>query len=159
MDDTNVPLDDITTSTDTPVVVEEMPAVFEDTPLMVQEVSPYITTIDELVSIREAVIQKEQKDRTALHSMFQPDGAILKTQLIEWASRGFLSNHVVFTSQIDPPSICSDGQTRGFYDYAIYLLGSQIQPFLDLLNSQVLGVSFNFFLRDTNTIGMNVTKA
>ena len=142
-----------------PAVVEEVPVVVEDTPLVVEEVSPYITTLDELVSIREAVIQKEQRDKTALQSMFQPDASKLKTHLIEWASKGFTSDYVVFASQIDPPNVCSDGQTRGFYDYAIYLLGSSFEPFLALLNSQVLGVVFNFFLRDTNTIGVNVTKA
>lgn len=159
MDDTNVPTDTPVVVEEVPAVLEEVPVVFEDTPLVVQEVSQYITTLDELVSIREVVVQKEQRDKTVLQSMFQPDAAKLKTHLIEWASKGFTSDYVLFTSQIDPPNVCQDGQTRGFYDYAIYLLGSSFEPFLALLNSQVLGVVFNFFLRDMNTIGVNVTKA
>jgi hypothetical protein len=123
------------------------------------EPSPYITTIDELVSMQGAIIRKEIDDLVALSNLFEPVPATLKASLITWASQGFPANWVVNTAQINPPIVCSDSQTRGFYEYVLFLVKSPIQPFLDELNAQVPGVTFNFFLRDTNTIGLNVSRA
>lgn len=122
------------------------------------EVSPYIVTLDELLSTQGAITQKEANDKQSLLDVFQPDTNVLKLRLLIWASVGFPSDWVVFTAKTDPPVVCSDGQARPYYEYVQYLLGKPIQPFLDTLNSQVLGVSFNFFLRDINTIGLNVSR-
>jgi hypothetical protein len=118
----------------------------------------YITTIDELTSTQGAIVQKESTDRSALQTVFQPNSDTLKSQLVSWAAQGFPANWVVFTAQTDPPPVCSDGQTRAFYDYVQYLLSSSVQSFITTLNAQVLGVSFNFFLKDPNTIGLNVNR-
>jgi hypothetical protein len=123
------------------------------------EVSPYITTTDELMSTERAIIRKEIDDLVALSNLFEPVPATLKESLITWASLGFPANWVVGTAQINPPIICSDSQTRGFYEYILFLVKSPIQPFLDALNAQVPGVTFNFFLKDVNTIGLSVIKA
>jgi hypothetical protein len=123
------------------------------------EPSPYITTIDELVSMQGAIIRKEIDDIATLTNLFQPQPAALKLALVNWASQGFPANWVVNTAQINPSVVCSDSQTRGFYEYVLFLVKSPIQPFLDALNAQVPGVTFNFFLRDTNTIGLNVSRA
>ena len=122
------------------------------------EASPYITTIDELASTQGAIIRKEIDDLVALSNLFEPVPATLKTSLIVWASLGFPANWVVGTTQINPPVVCSDSQTRGFYEYVLFLIRSPIQPFLDALNARVPGVTFNFFLKDVNTIGLNVSR-
>lgn len=124
----------------------------------ISDAPTYITTVDELASTQGAILQKETTDRTALQSVFQPNPDTLKSQLVVWAAQGFPANWVVFTAQTYPPTICSDGQVRAFYEYVLYLLGGPIQPLLDSLSSQVLGASFNFFLRDVNTIGLNVNR-
>lgn len=118
----------------------------------------YITTLEELLSTQGAIIQQESDDKTSLLYVFQPTANTLKTQLVVWASIGFPANCVVFTAQINPPPACSDGHIRAFYEYVLYVLGSPIQPFLHALNSQVPGVTFNFFLKDVNTIGLNVSR-
>jgi hypothetical protein len=123
------------------------------------EPSPYITTIDELVSMQGAIVRKEIDDIAALTNLFQPEPATLKLALVNWASQGFPANWVVNTAQINPPIVCSDSQTRGFYEYVLFLVKSPIHPLLDELNARVPGVTFNFFLRDTNTIGLNVSRA
>jgi len=121
--------------------------------------SPYITTLEELMSTQGAIVQKEANDKVALLKVFNPERSSLKLLLTNWASQGFPENWVVNTVQANPPMVCSDSQTRRFYEYVLYLLGSPIQPFLDVLNAQVPGVTFNFFLKDVNTIGLNVSKA
>ena len=143
---------------DTPPEPEFIPS--NDQPVIPSpEPSPYITTIDELVSTQGAIIRKEIDDLVALSNLFEPIPATLKASLIVWASLGFPANWVVGTAQINPPVVCSDSQTRGFYEYVLFLIRSPIQPFLDALNSRVLGVTFNFFLKDVNTIGLSVIKA
>ena len=122
------------------------------------EASPYIVTIDELMSTQGAIIRKEIDDTAALTNLFQPEPAKLKTSLITWASLGFPANWVVGTAQINPPVVCSDSQTRRFYEYVLFLLKNPLQPLLDALNAQVQGVTFNFFLKDVNTIGLIVIK-
>jgi hypothetical protein len=121
--------------------------------------SPYITTLEELMSTQGAIVQKEANDKVALLKVFNPERSSLKLLLTNWASQGFPENWVVNNVQANPPLVCSDSQTRRFYEYVLYLLGSPIQPFLDVLNAQVPGVTFNFFLKDVNTIGLNVSKA
>lgn len=128
-------------------------------PYVAPEPSPYITTIDELMSTERAIIRKEIDDLVALSNLFEPVPATLKTSLITWASLGFPANWVVGTAQANPPVVCSDSQKRPFYEYILYLIKSPIQPFLDALNARVPGVTFNFFLKDVNTIGLNVSKA
>jgi hypothetical protein len=121
--------------------------------------SPYITTLEELMSTQGAIVQKEADDKVALLRVFNPERSTLKLLLTNWASQGFPQNWVVNTVQANPPVLCADSQTRRFYEYVLYLLGSPIQPLLDGLNSRVPGVSFNFFLKDVNTIGLNVSRA
>ena len=141
-----------------PVIPEFIPS--NDQPVIPSpEPSPYITTIEELMSTEQAIIRKEIDDLVALSNLFEPVPATLKTLLITWASQGFPANWVVGTAQINPPVVCSDSQTRGFYEYVLFLIKSPIQPFLDALNARVPGVTFNFFLKDVNTIGLNVSKA
>ena len=123
------------------------------------ELPQYITTLEELVNTRGAIVQQETVDKGSLLSVFQPNPETLKARLIVWASLGFTPSWIIFTQQVNPPPVCSDGQIRGFYDYVRYLIGSDIAPFLTKLDSQVPGVTFNFILRDINTIGLNVIKA
>jgi hypothetical protein len=132
---------------------------FPSEPLPPPEPSPYITTIDELVSMQGAIVRKEIDDIAALTNLFQPQPATLKLALVTWASQGFPANWVVNTAQINPSVVCSDSQTRGFYEYVLFLIKTPIQPLLDELNAQVPGVTFNFFLKDVNTIGLNVSRA
>jgi hypothetical protein len=115
--------------------------------------------LEELVSTQGAIIQKEAGDKMSLLRMFQPEASTLKLSLVTWASLGFPANWVVNTVQASPPLVCSDSQTRRFYEYVLYLIGTPIQPLLDELSSRVPGVTFNFFLKDVNTIGLSVIKA
>ena len=130
----------------------------EETSVPLPEVSPYIVTIDELMLTQGAIIRKEIDDTVALTNLFEPDPANLKLALVTWASHGFPSNWIVNSVQINPPVVCSDSQTRGFYEYVLFLIKNPIQPLLDGLNAQVLGVTFNFFLKDVNIIGLSVIK-
>jgi len=123
------------------------------------ELPQYITTLEELVNTRGAIIQQETVDKASLLSVFQPNPTTLKTQLIVWASLGFPEYWKVLSLEINPPNVCSDGETRGVHAYSRYLLDSPIDVFLDNLNTQVPGVKFSSFISNTNTIGLSVIKS
>jgi len=129
-----------------------------DDSVVITAPTQYIITFDELATTQGAIAQKEATDKQSLLDIFEPNPTILKSRLITWASVGFPSNWIVFTRKTDPPGICSDGQVRAYYEYVLYLLGQPIESFLERINSQVLGVAFDFFLCDMNTIGLNVSK-
>jgi hypothetical protein len=123
------------------------------------ELPQYITTLEELVNTRGAIIQQETVDKASLLSVFQPNPTTLKTQLIVWASLGFPEYWKVLSLEINPPNVCSDGETRGVQAYSRYLLDSPIDVFLDNLNTQVPGVKFSSFISNTNTVGLSVIKS
>ena len=124
-----------------------------------EETAPvYITTLDELLNTHGAIIQKETTDKTSLLSVFQPNAETLRTRLFIWASMGFPASWKVFSTQITPPSMCSDGERRSVYNYSLYLLNNQIETFLTTLNGQVPGTKFSFFSSDINTIGLSVIR-
>ena len=128
-------------------------------PPPLEETGPvYITTLEELVNTRGAIIQKESVDKYSLLSVFQPSPSSLKTRLVIWASLGFPNDWSVFTAKIDPPSVCSDGETRVFHLYLRYLLDHSDDIYLTNLNTQVPGVRFSFFTGELNTIGLSVIK-
>ena len=120
--------------------------------------SPYIMTLDDLVSSVNTITEKEAQDKQALSILVTPDSTTITNNLYQWAKLGFPAVYPILTISINVPSKCSDGQTRAFYDYVQYLLSSPVQSFITTLNAQVLGVSFNFFLKDPNTIGLNVNR-
>ena len=105
------------------------------------------------------IIRKEIDDIIALTNLFEPDPAKLKLGLATWESQGFPNNWIVNTAQINPPTVCSDSQIRGLYESVLFLIKNPVQPLLDGLNSKVPDVTFNFFFHDTNTVGLNVSKA
>jgi hypothetical protein len=156
-----------TTTTELPILEEPVvtePAVTEEPvvtePAVVEERVPsYITSLEELLNTTGVIRIKEDTDKTSLLSVFQPSAEALKSQLIVWATLGFIPDWAVFRTQINLPSVCSDGQIRLFYDYISYLLGSPIASFLSNLNSQVPGVTFGFFRYDATTIGLSVIKS
>jgi hypothetical protein len=119
----------------------------------------YITSLEELLNTRGAITRQENTDKTSLLSVFQPSPSTLKNRLIVWASLGFPAYWTVFTTQINPPSVCSDGETRGFYPYLLFLLNNPESVYLSNLNTQVPGVTFSSFIGQLNTIGLSVIKS
>lgn len=167
-----MPLDDITTSTDTPVVVDEVPVVVEEVPVVVEEVPvvveevpivveevPYITTIGELVSFRGAIVQKEQQDKAAILSVFSPSTNILREKLFAWAANGFPPMSTLLTTQIIPPSVCSDNVQRELVPYIEFLLDSKtLESAILTLEERVDGINFSYNITQLNVVCLTVIK-
>jgi hypothetical protein len=118
-----------------------------------------VATIDDLLQIREALLKKEADDTVLFNSGFQPDDATLKNALVQWATIGFPSQHILLSVQLNPPPACSDGQVRNFFYYALYLAKlPDMSSLLSGLNTRVAGMNFDFTLVDVNTINLIVSK-
>jgi len=143
-----------------PVVDDVVPVVDDVVPVDVPVVpAPYITTMDELMSMREAVLQKEASDRAALMSVLAPSPEALRQALYAWALRGFPPMSTLFSAAIFPPSVCSDNTARDIAPYMEYLNGSQpIASLIQALEERVEGINFSYNVVQFNVLSLVVIK-
>jgi len=88
--------------------------------------SPYLLTLEQLMSTQSAATQQEGNDRTELQAVVTPNMGQLNPLFIQWATAGFPENYTLLSFTINPPSPCSDGTTRSVYDYISYLIGTDV---------------------------------
>ena len=101
------------------------------TPMMMTGVtgvapSPYLLTLEQLMSTQTAAAQQESHDRTELQAIVTPNMGQLNPLFIQWATAGFPENYTLLSFTITPPSPCSDGTTRNVYNYISYLIGKDL---------------------------------
>ena len=68
--------------------------------------SPYIATLDELLSSYESTLAKETADKTALSVLVNPSREAFRTPLFQWAAAGFPNGYIIQSISINPPNIC-----------------------------------------------------
>ena len=120
--------------------------------------SPYIITLDDLISSVNTITEKEAQDRQALSILVTPDSNTITNNLFQWAKLGFPAVYPILTISVDVPSKCSDGQTRGFYDYITYVLGHPISDDVPLLQAKLPGMKLSYSI-SYNTITFHVERA
>jgi hypothetical protein len=118
----------------------------------------YIVSMDELVSLRSAVLAKEAADASALRSVFQPDAGALRARLVDWAAAGFPHTFTLFSAQIFPPSACSDSVQRDLMPYIAFLVGSAAEDLVKTLEQQVLGIQLSFNVVQLNVVCLTVVR-
>jgi hypothetical protein len=121
------------------------------------EVSPYIMTIDELMTSREVLTKKESDDKAIVDTIDRPNTTELKAKLLQWATLNFPDAYAVFSVTVNPPPVCSDGVTRGLYDYIQFCSGVSIAEKLASLQGKMQGIQvLNSY--SGNTITIHVSK-
>ena len=116
-----------------------------------------LITIDELLNSQTVILQKETNDRGVLDTFFSPTMDSLRAKLLAWASKGFPSLEKVGTALLDPPEICSDGQTRTLPYYIEYILQATIASKLDGINQKTQGMIFTYSWVD-KSITLHVSR-
>lgn len=116
-----------------------------------------IATLSELTSSHNAIVQKENSDRTTLNQLSTPNRENIRTTLLNWTSRGFPANFPLFSMTVNPPPVCSDGVKRVFSDYVPYLLGTTVAAKLVLLEQQLVGMKLTSVIIG-NTIRIQVSS-
>ena len=111
--------------------------------------SPYLLTLDQLMSTQNEALQRETNHRTELQMIVTPNMGQLNPLFIQWATAGFPENYTLMTLDIQHPSPCSDGVTRTTYEYISFLLGKDLGETV---------TKFDGFF-DGMTIAYNITGA
>lgn len=141
------------------VIVEE-PATEQLDPLFAPPTPGpfYIITLDELVTSQEVLKKKEADDKVLADTIDNPNTVELRAKLLQWATAGFPDAFAVFSITITPPPVCSDGVTRGLYDYIEFCSGMSVINKMRALEGKLQGIQvLNSY--SGNTITIHVSRA
>jgi hypothetical protein len=116
-----------------------------------------VIDIAELLASRGAVKVQEDADRATLLPLFDQTRELLRPQLFAWAAAGFPGIYVVQQFTVSPPAICSDGVTRGIYEYVVYLLGQEMGPIIATIQALCTGIQISYSFAG-NTLRIHVSK-
>ena len=107
----------------------------------VSEPSPYLFSVDTILSEYEIVSQKEASDRAILDTIEFPNVDDLGAKLVDWARRGFPDIFPIFSIVISPPAKCLDGVSRSLFEYTDYIMGISIGDKMSRLSAKLGGMS------------------
>lgn len=119
--------------------------------------SPYIATIDELLSSYESTVAQEALDRSALSILTNPSRESFRPQLFQWAAAGFPNAYIVQSISVNPPNICSDGVTRNVGKYVEFCIGTDLGTVIQSLSLLMTGIQPTWSTLG-NTIRIHVTR-
>ena len=118
----------------------------------------YIMTLDDLQQYHDTIIQAESADKLNLTVITSPGSSGIQQKLIEWASAGFTHDYGVVTVSLNPPSTCSDGQSRTIQQYIEFLTGSNIMDLTTAFQTNFLGIVFSYSISGS-TVTLHASKA
>jgi hypothetical protein len=106
---------------------------------------PIIASIEELLKSYEATVAQETQDRQMLQALLTPSRELFRTQLFQWAGRGFTSRYAIHSFTLTPPSVCSDGIVRTFPGYIDYCLnGKTMGHITETMASLMPGIEVSY---------------
>lgn len=105
---------------------------------------PVVITIDDILNSAEVLRQKELADKSALDGIGSASLDSLRPTLIQWASMGLPNAYVLMSIPIAPPSVCSDGVSRGLADYITFCSGKSIADHVAELQAKLVGMTVSF---------------
>ena len=118
--------------------------------------SPYIVTLDELITGIPIGVSQETINATALAPILHPSSFVFSLKL--WASVGFPANGQLFAINLHAPSPCPDGSPRTLYDYISFLISADLDKTIANLNTRLLGIVVTYTLSG-NSIQFYASKA
>lgn len=74
--------------------------------------------------------QQESNDRTALGVLATPGLEDIRAKMISWIAGNMQGSCDLVRVAVTPPNVCSDGVSRNFFDYLVFLSGKTIAEHL-----------------------------
>jgi hypothetical protein len=106
---------------------------------------PIIASMEELVKSYEATVAQETQDRQILQALLTPSRELFRTQLFQWAGRGFTDRYCIHSFTLTPPLVCSDGVVRTFPGYIDYCLdGKTMGHITETMASLMPGIEVSY---------------
>lgn len=118
---------------------------------------PYIMTLEQLVASQEALVSKETADLALVTTFVNPDPAMVRTRLLQWASLGFPNIFVLLSVDLTPPSVCLDGVARSRFEYIQYLTSTSLSDHVRALELKLPGMSLSYSTPGS-TVCIHVSK-
>lgn len=118
---------------------------------------PDIVTFAELAIDSQVILAKESADKAILESIGLQSAQGLKPKLVEWFMKGCPNAYPILSVSVQPPEICSDGESRNITDYIAFCSGGTIQDHVAVLNAKLLDIYVSFSYDGTN-ISIVVSK-
>jgi hypothetical protein len=120
---------------------------------------PIIASMEELVKSYEATLAQETQDRQILQALLTPSRELFRTQLFQWAGRGFTDRYTIHSFTLTPPLVCSDGVVRTFPGYIDYCLdGKTMGHITETMASLMPGIEVSYSIVD-NTAFIYVSRS
>ena len=117
----------------------------------------YIMTLEQLQQYHDSIMQAETDDKLKLSAITSPGSSGIQQNLIQWASAGFPNDYGVVVVVLNPPSMCSDGQSRTIQQYIEFLTGSNIMDLTTAFQTSFSGITFSYSIFG-NIIILNARK-
>lgn len=119
--------------------------------------APLVADINELMASFEVIKNQEAADKAALVVLVNETRETLRPALFTWAAAGFPSIYVLQQFTISPPSICSDGVSRGVADYIGYIVGQDMGQIIATIQALCVGVTISYSFAG-NVLRIHATK-
>ena len=98
--------------------------------------------VDDTAARLEALKQKEEADRVSMIAFLSQTAASMQRQLLLWEEANRPDSYILASTELDPPSKCSDGSVRTKAEYIFYLTGRTLQDWFVSMNTNVSGMRF-----------------
>lgn len=118
---------------------------------------PNIASMDELMASLGAIVTKETADKHTVSALLHQTRETLRAPLFQWAAIGFPDIWVIRSFTIDPPPICSDGESRVLLSYFDYCLGKPLSEAIDEIQSKLTGIKLSMSFQG-NTLRLHVSR-
>jgi hypothetical protein len=118
---------------------------------------PNIASMDELMASLGAIVSKETADKQTVSSLLHQTRETLRAPLFQWAAIGFPDIWVIQSFTIDPPPICSDGESRVLLSYFDYCLGKPLSEAIDEIQLKLTGIKLSMSFQG-NTLRLHVSR-
>jgi hypothetical protein len=111
-------------------------------------------SLSDLLTSHEVLVQQEAQDRAKIVALGSitvesPEFTTIKSALVQWASRGCPDAFPMYTINIFPPTVCTDGVSRMFLEYVQYLLPEPLVNYISTLNALLPGMKLTYSFTDT----------
>ncbi len=80
----------------------------------------------DLVGQVSVLQQQEANDRSALAVLASPNLEDIRTKMVAWVAGNMQGSCDLVRVTVTPPNVCSDGVSRNFFDYLVFLSGKTI---------------------------------
>ena len=128
-------------------------------PMLVSDPSGDVPfSIDDLINSQQAIIGKENDDRTISLAFANTSIDSLKPAMYNWAAANFPASYMVSSLSLAPPAVCSDGVTRQLVQYYEWLINMTITEWLDTMNAKVSGMYFSFSHDGNYAINLHLSR-